>query len=165
MSRVSTDGHVRSIVLLIVVVIRAMIVFVIVTPVGMRLLLLLSWNVRWWSLDDGGGHLTRRLHAHHDAVQPVLVTSQMQFQIGGLSELPIAIGHAARVGLFAGVQALVGLQMRLLFKSFIADVANEATDVVVDEHVLRQQTPGAEYLVTDLASDIPASRRRRLSTN
>ena len=89
----------------------------------------------------------------------------MQFQIGGLSELPIAIGHAARVGLFAGVQALVGLQMRLLFKSFIADVANEATDVVVDEHVLRQQTPGAEYLVADLASDIPASRRRRLSTN
>ena len=100
MSRVSTDGHVRSIVLLIVVVvvvIRAMMVFVIVTPVGMRLLLLLSWNVRWWSLDDGGGHLARRLHAHHDAVQPVLVTSQMQFQIGGLSELPIAIGHATRL--------------------------------------------------------------------
>ena len=103
---------------------------------------------------------TGRFDAQYDAVQPIFVAPEVQLEIGGLSKLPVAIGHGARVGLLARVQSLVGLEMGLLLERLIANLANEAPDVVVDEHVLREESLGAEDLVTDFARDVAAGRRR-----
>ena len=74
--------------------------------------------------------------------------------------MPVAIGHGAGVRFFAGVKSLVCFEMRLLLEGLVADVAHEPSDVVVDEHVLRQESLRAENLVTHVASDVTAGGRR-----
>ena len=78
-----------------------------------------------------------------------------------MGELSIAVGHGASVWLFARMQPLVRFEVSLLFEALVANFANEATNVVVDEHVLGQQSLGTENLVTNVASHVGPSRRQR----
>lgn len=103
---------------------------------------------------------TSRLDAQDHSIESIFVASKMQLEISCLRELTLAVGHGAGVRLFAGVKPRVSLEMRFLLEALFANVADEPPNVIVDEHVLRQQAFRSEYLVTDFTRDVTTRRRR-----